>query len=276
MTIDNKPSGSAGSLSARVIRSELGDAMSTAKLHLHTSIESTNTYLLQSSEKSVVEICAAEVQTQGRGRRGKEWFTPMHGVTFSMKLTVPVPLMQIGGGSLVCGVALCDTFHKIGVARAAVKWPNDILVGDAKLAGILVEIAAHSEYSTTLVVGIGINYRAGPEQQKIDRQIIDLHRLYEGNPPDRSQLIGKICKRVHADLSEALPLMPSFIDNWSKYDALAGQSVTVVQGSPGSASADSVTGCAAGIDERGYLLVETDQGPRSFSSAEVTIKKLAS
>ena len=272
MPSTDKPSSNESLLSASGIRSQLGDSLAASVLHLHASLESTNTYLLQSVDGAAVEICATELQTRGRGRRGKVWSTPKNSVTFSMKLTVPVPLSQIGGASLVCGVALCDTFHRLGVSQAAVKWPNDILVGGAKLAGILVEIATHNASSTTLVVGIGINYRAGPETEKIDREIIDLHQLFAGDPPDRSQLIGTICNRIHADLASALPLAATFVENWRSYDALAGQSV-VVQRSVSCGNTDSVAGNVEGIDKRGYLVVETNNGTRFFSSAEVSIQK---
>ena len=271
MSVADKPSRRGGLLSASGIRGQLGESLSAAVVSLHTTIESTNTFLLQSGDDTAVQICATELQTQGRGRRGKVWSTPQNSVTFSMKLPVSVPLSQIGGGSLVCGVAVCDTFHKLGIPRAAVKWPNDILVGDAKLAGILVEIAAHSETSSTLVIGVGINYRAGPEKLKIDREIVDLYQLFDGDPPDRSQLIGVICNRIYADLSAALPLKATFVENWRKYDALAGQSVVVQVG--GNSNVHSVAGKVAGIDKRGYLVVETESGTRYFSSAEVSIQK---
>jgi len=268
MSIDESESSAA--LCASTIRSELGASLSDSQLHLYASLDSTNTFLLSRSDTAGVDICAAEAQTQGRGRRGRVWRSPNCGVTFSMRLTVPVPLSQIGGGSLVCGVTLCEILRELGVTRAAVKWPNDILIGSAKLAGILVEIAAHSNRSTTLVVGIGINYQAGVERQGIDREIIDLHQLFDGDPPDRSRLIGRVCKGLYSDLPANLPLQAAFIENWQNYDALAGQTVIVKQS---GANLDSVSGLATGIDKRGYLIVETDSGTRFFSSAEVTLQR---
>jgi len=257
-------------LSESAIRKELDDRVSgSADLHLHLSLPSTNSFLLRSTAKQAFEICATEQQTGGRGRRGKAWHTPERGVTFSMKMTVPLPLAQIGGASLVTGVAVCEMFRSFGIPQAAVKWPNDILVSRAKLAGILVEIAAHSERTTTLVVGIGVNYRTGPEKDSIDRETIDLQEALQGDLPDRSTLIGKICNRVFKDLTERLPLQRSFLANWSQYDALAGQMVRVFPGA-GSAS-DAVAGRVSGIDSRGYLALETDRGMRFFASAEVSI-----
>jgi len=203
-------------------------------VHLHESIDSTNSFLLQSDHGAGVEICAAEIQTRGRGRRGHAWHTPVRGVTFSLKLTVPVPLAEISGASLVCGVSLCEVLHSFGVFTATVKWPNDILAGHAKLAGILVEVAGHSQ--------------------------------------GRSKLIGAICSRVYTDLMTSLPLNTSFVGKWNHYDALAGQEVTVVQ-QAAQHEFVSHTGTGLGIDGKGLLQLETVDGIRSFSSAEVTIKK---
>jgi BirA family biotin operon repressor/biotin-[acetyl-CoA-carboxylase] ligase len=241
-------------------------------VHLHESIDSTNSFLLQSDHGAGVEICAAEIQTRGRGRRGHAWHTPVRGVTFSLKLTVPVPLAEISGASLVCGVSLCEVLHSFGVSTATVKWPNDILAGHAKLAGILVEVAGHSQGDTTLVVGIGVNYVAGDERISIEREIVDLNQLCNGSPPERSKLIGAICSRVYTDLMTSLPLNTSFVGKWNHYDALAGQEVTVVQ-QAAQHEFVSHTGTGLGIDGKGLLQLETVDGIRSFSSAEVTIKK---
>lgn len=262
-------------LNESAITAELGAELRLlAQVHLHEAIDSTNSFLLQKSRGCAVEICATEIQTRGRGRRGNAWHTPVRGVTFSLKLTLPVRLSEIGGGSLVCGVSLCEALHDFGVSKAAVKWPNDILVGHAKLAGVLVEVAAHSECDTTLVVGIGVNYVAGKERDSIDREIVDLNQLCGGSPPDRSRLIGAICNRIYADLTTSLPLDPTFVERWNKYDVLAGQRVTVVQRTAGNGG-ESCSGQGAGIDQYGHLLLETADRTRSFSSAEVTIEKPA-
>lgn len=251
---------------------ECREALAGVHVHVFDELESTNTWLLQRENKDALEICVTELQTKGRGRRGHVWQTPSRGITFSIKLTLPVPLTKIVGASLVCGVAVCETLHELGLSAAAVKWPNDILVGDAKLAGILVEVAAHTETTTTLVVGIGINYRSGAEAQSIDRAIIDLDRLFDGNPPERSSLIGRLCRHVYVSLMEALPLSAAFVKYWHRFDALAQKQVTVLSGVAQATNSESITGRAAGIDEQGHLMLETASGTRFFSSAEVTIQ----
>ena len=255
-----------------LISLECSEALSDVRVHVFDELESTNTWLLQREHKDAFEICVTELQTKGRGRRGHVWQTPARGITFSIKLTLPVPLTKIVGASLVCGVAVCETLHELGLSDVAVKWPNDILVGDAKLAGILVEVAGHTETTTTLVIGIGINYRSGAEAQLIDRTIIDLDRLFDGSPPERSRLIGRLCRQVFVSLSDALPLSATFVENWHRYDALSQKQVTVLSGVAHTDNSESITGLAAGIDEQGHLMLETASGTRFFSSAEVTIQ----
>src|SRR3990167_256707 len=100
---------------------------------------STNTMLLEEKGSGCV-LLVAEEQTAGRGRRGRRWHsTPGAGLTFSLALRVKRPARELAGLSLAAGVALCKALRALGVARAALKWPNDLVVDGAKLGGLLVE-----------------------------------------------------------------------------------------------------------------------------------------
>ncbi len=96
---------------------------------------STNTVLLDEGKPGVLLI--ADEQTAGRGRRGRRWYSaPGADIAFSLSAEVAKPPP---GLSLVAGVAAARALRALGVAQAALKWPNDLLVGGAKLGGILVE-----------------------------------------------------------------------------------------------------------------------------------------
>lgn len=273
MAVTDGSSGHTKLLSERDILDELSEPLrAAATVHTHTTIESTNSCLMASSEPCQLVICAAESQTAGRGRRGKNWVTPAAGVTFSMRLTLPVAVSRISGGSLVVGVAVCEALRSLGVAQATVKWPNDILVGNAKLAGILVEIAAHTKVSTSVVIGIGLNYRTGHERHQLERAVIDLDTLFEGDLPDRSKLIGNICGRVYTSINAGLPLSADFVSRWKDYDALVNREVDVIVGREN----ETISGRVAGIDKVGRLALQTDDGIQYFSSAEISIKGLSS
>ena len=124
---------------------------------------STNSVLLSQRGRTPV-LLAAEEQTAGRGQRGRRWESaPGDDVTFSLSRHVLRPARELASLSLVAGVAAASALRALGVAAASVKWPNDLLVGGAKLGGILVETRA-SAPGTRAVFGVGINCfrRPGP------------------------------------------------------------------------------------------------------------------
>ena len=266
-------------LCAAVIEKEIDSRLSvTVNTTVLEAVGSTNSWLAAHCEKMPAEaltktdlwLCATEHQTSGRGRRGKVWHSPLGGVTFSIGFTVPVAPSEVGGMSLLTGAAVCDSLRQWSVKEAMIKWPNDILIGDAKLVGILVEVAAHSKTSTSLIVGIGVNYQRGEEQKKIDQASTDLHDLCGGEPPDRSVLIGHLAAAVYQRccMGTVQANMSRLSAEWSLYDAFAEVMVEVNSG-----TASAVHGQATGIDNQGRLLLNTVAGVLQISSGEVSVRR---
>lgn len=261
-------------LSASVIETEIESRVSVA---VHTvvfdAVDSTNTWLVDNHSQfdatlNNLVICATEHQTAGRGRRGKTWHTPTTGVTFSMCLHLPHSLAEVSGVSLLSGAAICDCLRDYLSVNAMLKWPNDIFVGNAKLAGILVEVASHSSASTTLVIGIGVNYRRGCEQANIDQRSIDLAELCDNNPPDRSILIGQLAASVYrACMGSVVENLARLADRWSDYDALTDADIELLGG-----NGKRVNGRAGGIDHDGRLQVLCGGQLMSVSSGDVSVR----
>ncbi len=275
----NESGVSLANLSVSVIESEINGRLSvTSEVTVLDSVDSTNSWLVKGQAGSTsfgrntpdLQVCAAEHQTAGRGRRGKTWHTPLRGVTFSLRFTVPVALVDVGGVSLLAGAAVCDCLWQWSVAQAKIKWPNDILVNDAKLVGILVEVASHTAHTTTLIVGIGVNYQRGAEQKEIDQASTDLFDQCGGFPPDRSLLIGNLAAAVYLRCSSGSVTdnMGILARDWPRYDAFAGAQVEV---NPGSAQA--LQGRADGVDETGRLRVQTGTACVFVSSGEVSVRR---
>ncbi|MGI4860122.1 MAG: biotin--[acetyl-CoA-carboxylase] ligase [Janthinobacterium lividum] len=105
----------------------------------------------------------ARRQSAGRGRLGRPWVSmPGNSLLFSVGVVIPRPLRDLSGLSLVVGVAVLEGLRRLPVtqpSRLGLKWPNDILLDDAKLGGILIESAASAPHATALVIGIGVNLR---------------------------------------------------------------------------------------------------------------------
>ena len=263
---DNKPAHLSASQIATICKASGSDV----DIHVLQTVDSTNTWLLEGDFSAPVTLCAAEHQTVGRGRRGKTWHSPDSGVTFSMRFNCPESIDQFNGLSLLAGAVLCDCLRAVGIADAMVKWPNDVLVNNAKLAGILIESrAAISAPGTCIVVGMGINYERGDEAQLIDQASTDLYSLCGKNRlPDRSRLIAEIATRLLQVVTADVPCaVRDLAGEWKNYDALAGADVCA-----SVAGGESVAGEAHGIDTSGGFRIKTAGGVRVFASADVSVR----
>ena len=231
---------------------------------------STNSVLLEERGAACV-LLAAEAQTAGRGRRGRRWHSaPGTGLTFSLARRVRRPLRELAGLSLVAGVAVSRALRALGVANAALKWPNDIVVGEAKLGGILVETRG-STGTVRAVIGIGINCRRDSALSvKLGRAVGFLDQFLSPLP-SRSAILEKI----GAALMEALDAfeaegLESFRGEWEAMDAHAGQRLRVRL-----ADGRVLTGVAAGLAEDGGLRLQTLQGVRAVHSGRVVRTRAA-
>jgi len=223
---------------------------------------STNSVLLAEAPASPVLLVAGE-QTAGRGRRGRRWVgAPGDGLAFSLARRIRRPLRELAALSLVAGVAAARALRSLGVARAALKWPNDLVVGDAKLGGILVETRAAGR-ATLAVFGIGINlHGAETLSRRLRRHVASVDQF--GEVDAESILLGVVTALAAAiDAFEAEGFEPARRD-WETLHAHAGRRVKVRL-----ANGRSVTGIAAGLDRDGALSLRTRGGLRSIRSGTV-------
>lgn len=239
------------------------------------SVGSTNTVLLgrPSPPNGSSEVMLAEYQTAGRGRRGKPWVAPPGG-SICMSLSwnfrgVPEDLGSLG---LIIGVCELRALRALGVTHAKLKWPNDLLVEDQKLGGILIELRAESDGPAYVVVGIGVNVALGaPLLAKIAETGIAPTDLVTAGleHPSRNAVAGAILESCLQGLLEfeREGLRP-FLEDWQDADALRGRMVDVR-----GATGDVAHGLARGVDLHGALLVETvDEGLKKFVSGEVSVR----
>jgi BirA family biotin operon repressor/biotin-[acetyl-CoA-carboxylase] ligase len=221
---------------------------------------STNAVLLKERKGGL--LLAAEEQTAGRGRRGRRWYSARgNGVTFSLSRTMRRPLREIAGLSLVAGVAVARALRTLGV-QAALKWPNDVVVGEAKLGGILVETRGN-EREILAVIGVGINCRRDAAlERRLRRPLASLDQFIA---VDRNRIL----ERVAASLAEALQVFESrgleaLRREWEAMDAHAGARLRVRL-----ADGRVLTGVARGLDGDGGLQLETSSGLRAVRSGRV-------
>ena len=253
----------------------IGEQRAWFNLELHDQLESTNSYLMkQAAAGAAHATCvAAELQTRGRGRRGRAWQAGLGAsLTFSLLWRFQSGASALSGLSLAVGVALIRALHGLGVTAAMLKWPNDVLVYHQnhyqKLAGILIELQGDMEGPSAAVIGIGINLHL-PEhlRRNIDQAAIDLQTVMKQrlNP---SELLGAVLKDLANVLSEfERNGFENLREEWMQRHAYQNQAVRMLL-----PDGRETVGVVSGIAPDGVLLVNTATGPQRFSAGEISLR----
>ncbi len=235
-----------------------------SKLEIHPSIHSTNRHLLELAPESG-HVCLAELQSAGRGRRGRSWISP-----FATQICCSVAwrLEDINALSLVVGIALAEAISALGVSGTGLKWPNDLLWHGSKLAGILIETTSLPGKQHLAVIGLGLNVNLSAEAgHTIDQPWTDLTRA-SGNTPKRNQVTTTL-------LNHLLPALERFSHQgfepfrpaWKKHDLFHDCPVSL------ETPRGTEHGIAAGVDRHGALRLQTAAGLRHFVSGEVSLRR---
>ena len=243
-----------------------------------TELPSTNRFLMDHvrshpDKAAQLRVCATAVQTAGVGRRGSDWVSGPECITFSILQVLPIGPAQIAGLSLVTGLAIADALQPLCDEQLQLKWPNDLMVGPAKLCGVLTELPKLNDQQVTVVTGIGVNYRHDSHHQQLERPyttLLDLAAdMKQGEATmlaAREELIGRIAASVvQAHGQFASKGWQHFSVAFEARDYLKGKSVRIEQGN------EFIFGIARGVDASGALELAVDGEIRSFAAGEVTI-----
>jgi BirA family biotin operon repressor/biotin-[acetyl-CoA-carboxylase] ligase len=245
------------------------------------TIDSTNSELMRRARAGQTEpvlLIAAE-QTAGRGRMGKVWQSQV-GDSLTFSLGLPLAPASWAGLSLAVGVSVADSLAKQLAAHPAanttthpvqLKWPNDVWLGGAKLAGILVE-TAHTGGNRCVVVGVGINLQP-PTLSQLPSDTASAGQwpgvlptgLRQHAPDlDATQVLHAVATALLNDVLAFETLgFEAFAQRFAQRDALRDQALVLSDGTQG-------TGC--GVDDDGALLVLTASGMKTVNSAEVSVR----
>lgn len=258
-------------LDAGRIRAQVRAATAAAlsSLEVAWSLDSTNSELLRrQAPDHGVDALLAEQQTGGRGRRGRQWASPIaSNLYLSLSRQFSGGLARLGGLSLVVGVAAAEALRQAGYGAVGVKWPNDLLAHDRKLGGILVEGGGEHGGPVRAVIGIGVNVRMpAPVATTIDQAWTDLAGLADG-VPSRNALAAHLLDAVLPALEQFdRDGLSPFLARYAALDVLAGRNVTV-HGPQGDEQ-----GVADGIGADGALRVRMGQAVRQVHAGEVSVR----
>ena len=213
-------------------------------------------------------MAIAEWQTHGRGRRGRTWLAPLgNGLAFSLLWRSGRPAAELSGLSLAVGVSLVGALNGLGLMQAKVKWPNDIIVDGAKLAGVLIELSGDMLGPSAAVIGVGINLHGGDElSQFVGQAVTDISSHLD--QVNRNEVFVTLLTALDEGLARFEHAgFAAFREEWNICHAFHECTVDVLIG-----QGERITGLAKGVDELGALLLETQGGLRRFHSGEVSLR----
>ena len=256
----------------------LGSSVGKLQLELVNGIESTNSALmLRAADPVKAEalhgICLiAELQTRGRGRRGRSWLAGIGGgVTFSLLWRFEQGAAHLSALSLAVGLALVRALEELGVEHAKLKWPNDVIHHHHKLAGVLIELEGDVLGPSTAVIGVGINVRlAEALRANIDQAVTDLETL-TGAFVDRNVALACVLRHLVAVLeSYAEEGFAPFKESWLARHAYEGREVWLQL-----PKGERQTGRVTGVADDGSLLLITEQGQKRYTVGEISVRATA-
>ena len=250
------------------------------ELEVHFLIDSTNDHLYAAPPPApgAARVAFAELQSAGRGRRGRRWIAPFgSGLTFSISWTfaeTPADLPALG---LALGVAIAKVLSGLGAQRLSLKWPNDLLHDGRKLGGLLTQLRQESGGAATVVAGLGLNL-ALPDAARnaieavnsSDHPALAVADLAGATPqgvPSRNLIASRLVLGFEDALREFATVgFTGFAQEWAALDALRGAPVRVHQGS------ERFEGTARGTDRDGALLVESAGRVLRVFSGDVSVR----
>jgi BirA family biotin operon repressor/biotin-[acetyl-CoA-carboxylase] ligase len=264
----------------QIINNGLSDFASKAvgKVMVERRVNSTNTlaasmlleFNKQAPQQTKNFAVVADQQTQGRGRRGKEWVSPFgRSVYCSLAWRFEAGAAALSGLSLVVAVALVNMLEEMGYSGMQLKWPNDILWQQKKIAGILLEMTGDLAGPCDVVIGIGLNLNLSLlNDVSIDQPWADLQTMDASIAIDKNTIVAQLINH----LAESLDLFgrdgfAPFKSAWAKRDAFAGKEVQLTAGTQ-----QVVSGSYNKVASDGSVLIETAAGLQSFSGGELSLR----
>lgn len=239
--------------------------------------QSTNADLLAAPPPpGRLAVRVAELQTAGRGRRGRSWLAaPGGSLCLSWAWRFDSLPAHAGSLSLAIALAAADTLERLGFPGVSVKWPNDLVGPEGKLAGILIETVSESAGPALVVIGIGLNLAIGRTLREsiraAGRSATDLLSLGDGRPPPpRDRLAAALVgDGLEALLRWEREGFAPLVGAWQARDALRDREIVVTRG------AEELRGVARGVDDDGSLLVDGADGAGTVrcSSGEATLAR---
>ncbi|MDH7507465.1 MAG: biotin--[acetyl-CoA-carboxylase] ligase [Candidatus Thermoplasmatota archaeon] len=230
------------------------------------SINSTNDYAKKIAEKRKKEgiVIVADIQTKGRGRKNRVWFSSSGGLWFSIVLRPKIPANYGMFLTMIASISVVQAIKKLTGISPVIKWPNDVLINGKKVCGILTEFDVKKNLINYAVVGIGININ-----NKINKQIKKIATslsIEVGVNISRIKFLKTIIKcfdKYYKNLN-----IYNFIkikNLWSLYAKIIGKKVKIME------NGNTLTGIISDVDNYGFLILKTKDAIYKISNGDIII-----
>lgn len=244
------------------------------KIYAYDSLDSTNDLAKKLASQGAEEgtVISAENQLKGRGRMGRPWVSaPGSGLWFTVVFRPEIKPYHASRLTFVIAVAVCIALRKITGLPVSIKWPNDLLLENKKISGILTEMSAEIDQINYVVAGIGVNVNQleedfSPEIKKVAGSLAG----FSGQKYRRAEILAEILKELEyrylAFLNDGFP---GIVSLWRELSCTLGEEVLV------SSREEQFSGVAFDVNNDGYLLVKTADGDiKQVMVGDISLRRL--
>lgn len=249
------------------------DFAETLEMDFFVTIPSSNDVAMSKARSGIKKnyFCFTEHQSVGRGRQGRTWISPLgNNLYFSTLWTFYNGIAGLEGLSLAVGLAVVKGLEQLGVQQLTLKWPNDVLLGGKKAAGILLEVMGDPAGECQVIIGVGINIDlpTNTEVEKKINQSVAAVSQYTSRKISRNKLAAVLIRELSKVLSTfQREGFTYFQSDWQSYDAFFDEPVNIIHGH------QYVPGIAKGVDVSGGIKVLTAEGIVVYKGGEVSLRR---
>lgn len=254
------------------VKKAMGDYKATCvgtDIHIMRTVDSTNEEIKRMAHNNAAGgvLVAADIQTAGRGRLGRSWSSQDGGVYFSFLLRPELAPSDVAAVTLVAGYAVCMVIRRLTGCDAKIKWPNDVIIGNKKVCGILTEMEAQTDRVDFVVIGIGVNINQSHFDEEVSKKATSLF-LENGEKMDRSTFLAEVSKSLDKAMkSYLLSISTEDMQQFKSLCATIGRRVSVERNNT------HIEGTAVDIFPTGELIIKTDDGRKlPIYSGEVSVQ----
>jgi len=260
-------------LESQLESSEAVEQNVVKKVIYHEKTDSTNNLAKQAAEDGEESgtLFVAESQTGGRGRRGRTWVSPVgSGIWMTLLLRPQIKPSAASMLTIVSAMAVASAINDMVEKKCYIKWPNDIVMGNHKICGILTEMSAETDWTNYVVIGIGINVNITQFDEEIKQSASSI-LLETGQRIKRSAVIVKFIKhfsKLYAEFMKTYDLS-ALVEAYNAMLINCGRQVRIEE------NTSSYTAVAQGIDDKGRLIVVKEDGSQTkIVAGEVSVRGL--